>query len=360
VTRLQVRTIAILLAAGIAGGVLTAGCSKTDARKETVATVNGEDIRVVELREMLGAPGGAFAVTYVPVDKKKEALDRLVAGRLLAQDARSRGLDNTPEFREIARQNEPGVRINALFRKEIDAKMKVEDKAVKAEADKIKGANKDISDADASARATKAVADVQLRKIQEDLVATAKKETGATIDQRALDRIAKGERVPDNAVLATAGDDKILYGDLKRIIQATGGAPGQMDLEKNPAVLGNVLNREVTMRAVAAYARKQGIDGTEWFKTAKVEMERSVLANMVVDRVVAKDVSVTDKEIEAAYAEHSQMLVRNGKKVPLAEVKEQLRAYIQNEKRRKAFEEYLAGQKGKAKIAVNDAVLAKA
>ena len=353
------KAIAILLAAGIAAGMLAAGCAKKDVKQEAVATVNGEEIRVVELRERLGVPVGLFAVTNVPADKKKEALDRLVAGRLLAQDARSRGLDNTPEFREIVRQNEPGVRISALFRKEVDSKLKVDDKAVKAEADKIREADKGIPDADASARATKAVADAQVRKIQEDLVATAKKETGAAIDQAAIDRIAKGERTPDNTVLATAGDEKINYGDVKRIIQAAGGAPGQKDLAKNPSVIGNILNRELTVRALAAYAGKQGIDGTEWYRTAHKEMERSVLGNMVADEVGAKDVSVTDKEIEAAYAEHAQMLVRNGKKIPLSEVKEQLRAFLQNDKRRKALEAYIAGLKPKAKITVNDAALAK-
>lgn len=353
------KAIAILLAAGIAAGMLAAGCAKKDVKQEAVATMNGEEIRVVELRERLGVPVGLYAVTNLPADKKKEALDRLVAGRLLAQDARSRGLDNTPEFREIVRQNEPGVRISALFRKEVDSKLKVDEKAVKAEADKIREANKGISDADASARATKAVADAQVRKIQEDLVATAKKETGTAIDQAAIDRIAKGERAPDNTVLATAGDEKINYGDVKRIIQAAGGAPGQKDLARNPSVIGNILNRELTVRAVAAYAGKQGIDGTEWYRTAHKEMERSVLGNMVADEVGAKDVSVTDKEIGAAYAEHAQMLVRNGKKIPLSEVKEQLRAFLQNEKRRKAIDAYIAGLKAKAKITVNDAALAK-
>jgi preprotein translocase subunit SecD len=79
-----------------------------------------------------------------------------------------------------------------------------------------------------------------------------------------------------------------------------------------------------------------------------------------IDKAIEKNAPVTDKEIQAAYETHSQMLVRDGKKVPLPEVKEQLRAFLQNEKRRKLFEDYLAAQKGKAKIVVNDAVLAKA
>lgn len=353
--RVRMGTVAILVAAMVAGG-----CAKKDVRQEVVATVNGEEIRVEEVRELLGAPAGAFAVTFVPAEKKKEAVDRLVAGRLLAQEGRSRGLDNTPEFRERVRENDPGARITALFRKEFDAKLKIDDKAVKTEADKVKEANKGISDADASARAVKAVADPQIRKIQEDLVAAAKKEIVFTVDQKAIDRIAKGERVADNVALATGGEEKITYGDVRRILQSAGGAAGQRELATNPDVIGNVLNREVTVRTLAAYAGKQGIDGTDWYKAARREMERSVLANMAADKAVPKDVAVTDKEIEAAYAEHSQMMVRDGKKVPLSQVKDQLRAFLQNDKRRKSFEEHLAALKGKAKITVDDAVLAKA
>jgi hypothetical protein len=353
------RTFAILLAAWIAGWSVAAGCGSKDIRQEIVATVNGDDIRVVDLREPLGSPAGAFAVAYVPVEKKKEALDRLVAVRLLAQDARSRGLDNTPEFREMVRQNDPGIRIAALFRKEVAAKLSVEEKEVKAETDRIREANKGIPEADATARATKAVADGKIRKIQEDLLAAARKETGATVDQAALDRIAKGEAVPDNAVLASAGEEKILYGDLKKFFPAAGGAQGQADPARNPAVILGVVNRELGMRTLAAYAKKQGIDASEWYRSARQDMERYILSSLDADRVAPKDVPVTGKEIEAAYAEHAQMLTRDGKKVPLPAVREQLRAFIQNEKRRKAVEEFVADLRKKAKITVNEAVLPK-
>jgi len=363
VKRLQGKTVAILLAAGIAVVALAAGCAKKDVKQEVVATVNGEDIRVAELREALGSPAGVFAVTNVPAEKKKEVLDRLVGGRMLAQEARSRGLDNTPEFQEIFRQNEQGVRINALFRKEIDAKVKLDDdKEVKAEAAKLKEAKSATSDADAMAQASKTVAEARIRKLQEDLVAAAKKETGAAVDQATIDRIGKGESVPDTAVLGTAGDEKVLYGDVKKMLQrfAQGQGPdGARDLMKNPAAIANVVNRELTGKALSAYARKQGIESSDWYKSARQELERNILLNLMADKVVAKDIVVTDKEIEAAYNEHSGEMMQQGKKIPLSAVKEQIRAFLQNEKRRKAFDEYVAEMKKKAKITVNEAVLGK-
>jgi hypothetical protein len=352
----------LLLAAGIAGGMFVAGCSGKDVRLEAVATVNGDEIKGTELREILGVPAGVFAVVDIPVEKKKEALDQLVAVRLLAQEGRSRGIDNTQEYKEILQRNDPVVRIKVLMRKEIEAKLKVTDKEIKAEIAKVKEANKGISDADAAMRAVKSVSDSPIRKIQEDLIAAAKKETAAAVDPKAMARIGKEGNVPDNVVLATVGDEKILYGDVKKILRglSPGGAPhGQPDLSKNPALIGNILERELTMRALAAYAKKQGIDGSEGYKAMRQEMERFVLRGLMADDVAAKNVEVTDREIEATYAEHSATMVRDGKKIPLAMVKEQIRAALRNEKGQKAIEAYIAELRKKAKITVNDAVLPK-
>ena len=221
--RLQKKFLILLLAAGIAGGMFVAGCASKDVRQETVATVNGDPIKVTELREILGVPAGVFAVVEIPVEKKKEALDQLVAVRLLAQDGRSRGLDNTAEYKEILQRNDQLVLIKALVLKEIEAKLKVTDEEIKAEIAKVKEANKEISEADAAMRAVKAVSGSKVQKIQEDLIAAAKKETAATADPNAVARIAK-EDVPDNVVLGSVGDEKILYGDIKKIL--LGLSPG--------------------------------------------------------------------------------------------------------------------------------------
>ena len=360
--RLQRKFPILLLAAGIAGGIFVAGCSSKDVRQETVATVNGDEIKGTELREFLGVPAGVFAVVEIPVERKKEALDQLVSVRLLAQEGRSRGIDNTSAYKEILERNDPLVRIKALLRKEIEAKLKVTGEEIKAEIAKVKEANKGISDADAAMRAVKSVSGTRIQKIQEDLIAAAKKETAAAVDPQAVARIGKEGNVPDNAVLATAGDEKILYGDVKKILRgmSPGGSPqGQPDLSKNPTLVGNILERELTMRALAAYAKKQGVDGSEGYKSTLREMERFVLGGMVSDDIAAKNVEVTDKEIEAAYAEHSATMVRDGKKVPLAMVKEQIRAALRNERGKKAIEAYIAEMRKKAKVTVNDAVLPK-
>jgi hypothetical protein len=356
------KSLMLLLAAGVAWGVFVAGCSSKDVRLEAVATVNGDEIKGTELREFLGVPAGVFAAVDIPVEKKKEALDQLVAVRLLAQEGRSRGLDNTPEYKEILERNAPLVRIKALLRKEVEAKLKVTGEEIKAEIAKVKEANKGISDADAALRAVKSVSGSRIQKIQEDLIAAAKKETAAAVDPAGVARIGKEGNVPDNVVLASAGDEKILYGDVKRILRGLSqgkDAHGQPDLSKNPALVGNILERELTIRALSSYAKKQGVDGSEGYKAVRQEMERFVLRSLVVESVAGKSVEVTDKEIEAAYAEHAAEMVRDGKKIPLSMVKEQIRSMLRNEKGQKAVDAFNAELRKKAKITVNDAVLSK-
>jgi hypothetical protein len=313
----------LFLAAGITGGMFVAGCASKDVRQETVATVNGDQIRVGELRESLGVPAGVFAVPDIPVGRKKEALDKLVDVRLLAQEGRSLGLDNTPEFKEILQRSESVVRIKTLMRNEIEGKLKVTDEEIKAVIAKVKKSQQGISDADAAVRAVEVVSWRRVKKITDDLLATAKKETAAEVDAKAMSRTGKGEDVPEDVVHARRGG---------------------------------------SMRALAAYAKKQGVDGSEGYKSMRQEMERSVLRGMVADNVAAKNIEITDNEVEAEFSRNTDELTRRGKKIPAgiaAQLKETTRASLLNEKRKKAIEAYIAELRKKAKITVNDAILPK-
>lgn len=337
------------------------GCSAKDAKDEAVATVDGDPVKVSELREFLGFRGGVVSASSVPAEKKKEALDRLVSGRLLARDARGRGLDNTEEFRAAVARNEQGVWITALFRKEFASKVKVPESEIAAEAKKLREADKNLSEGDAAVRAAQAVSDQKARKVEEDLIAAARKEAPFTVDKELVQRIGKGENVGDNAVLATAGGEKITWSQVKALLgQMAPGPHGGQDLSRNPVAIERVLDREAAGRALYVYAKKQGLDGSEWIKGVRADMERAILINLVADRVVPGQVPVTDKEIADAYAEHGQMFVRDGKKIPLKEVKGQIRAFLENSKRKKSFDDYLEGLKKKGKVTVDEEVLKKA
>lgn len=347
---------AILASAVIFGG----GCSTKELKNETVATVNGEDVKIVELREFLGSRGGVVALANLPAEKKKVGLDRLVAGRLLAQDARAKGLDNTDAFRTALSGNERGIWINALLRKEIASRIKIKDSELKDESKKMRAADNNLSESDAATRAGQALADRDLRKMEEELIAAAKKDAPAAVDMASIGRIGKGEKVADDLVLATVGNEKITFGQVRKVLQTAAGGPGDAEgLLKNPVVVQRVVDREAMGAALYAYAKKQGVEGSEGLKSARGEMERAILINLLAEKVAAKDVSVTDKEIEGAYAEHAQMFVRDGKKIPLVQVKDKLRVFLENAGRRKALDEYVEALRKKAKITINEGILPK-
>jgi len=323
VNRLRWKIPMLFLAAGIAGGMFVAGCSGKDTRQETVATVNGDPIKVGELRESLGVPAGVFAVPEIPLERKKAALDQLVVVRLLAQEGRSLGLDNTPEFKEIINRNAPRIRVKALLRKEIAGKLKVTDEEIKAEIAKVKKETPGISDADAAERAVKSVSWSRVKKIREDLLATARKEAAVAADPKAIPQSRNGENTP--------GDDELA-------------------------------ERDLTMRALAAYAEKQGVDGSEAYKSMREELERSVLRGMVAGNVAAKNAVVTDGEIEAEFARITGLFKQHGKKLPAgtaAQLKENIRSSLLKKNGKKAIDAHVAELRNKAKITVNDDILSK-
>lgn len=346
----------VMLAAVALFGML--GCSRPEGKNEAVARVNGDAINVVELREFLGIRGGAAPAVGVSMERKKEALDRLIAGRLLEQDARAAGLDNTDEFRDVARSSETSALIAALFRKEFASQAKASNDEIQAEAKKMMASDNALSKAQADARAGATVSDRRMRKLEEELVAAATKEFSTRILQETVDRIAKGENVPDDAVLATAAADNVTYGDVKKTLKKVGGSMhGAQDMARNPMVVVRLVNREATGKALAAFAKRQGVEGSEWHKAARRDIDRSILIELLAARIVKDEAIVTDQEIAAAYNEHSEMFVREGKKLPLKMVQEQLRGFLRNEKRKAAITARIEELKKKAKIAVNEKVL---
>ena len=351
------RVVLFLAAAFVAFGV--PGCSKQQAKDETVADVNGDLIKVTELREFLGMPGGLSPAAGVPAQRKQEALDRLIAGRLLVQEARAQGLDKTEKYRNAIQESEKSALITAIYRKEVDSKAKAGKDEVQAEAKKMMAADNTLTDASANMRAERSVYEGKVRKVQDDLIAAAGKEFPSTIDEKMVEKIAGGEAVPDNAVLATAAGENVTYERVKTQLQRMAGMGREgMELARNPVAIKRVVTREATGLSLVAYAKKEGIEGSEWLKSTREEIERSILVDLMAEKILEGEAAPDDKEVEAYYKEHPEMFARHGKSVPLAKVKEQLRGFLRNEKRKSAMNAYIEELKKKAKITVDEKALA--
>jgi len=330
------------------------------AGDEIIASVNGGGISVRDLREALGVMGGGVPASWIPVERKKEALDRMIEARLLERSAREKRLDNTVEFRDLMMRNEQRMEVTALLRREAASRVAVSKEEVQEEAGKLRNKDKNLSGAEARSRASAAIWENSLRKVQEELVATARKDASATIDEEAIGRIGKGGPLEDNTVLGTAGGEAVRYGEVKNALDAIpGGKHAGGGLSNNPVAVRKMVNRELTGKSLLAYARKQVPPDSEWMNTVRREAERAVLVNLLTEKVILKKVSVTDREIQDAYARHSGMLVRDGKPVPLSEVREQIRGIVLADKRKAAIDKYTGELRKKAKIRTNEKLLPK-
>jgi peptidyl-prolyl cis-trans isomerase C len=105
----------LVLAVGLA--LLASACNKK-AEGQTVAVVNGEEITAAELNAELGSakiPEGA--------DKNQvraRLLQTMIDRRLLAQQAKTDGLDKTPEYLNRQRNMTEDVHISMLAARQID------------------------------------------------------------------------------------------------------------------------------------------------------------------------------------------------------------------------------------------------
>jgi len=338
------------------------GCSNKDLNQQAVAKVNDEEISVLEVREYLGAPGGIMVFDSMPIEQKSGVVEQLIAVRLVAQAGKAMGINDTLEYQDAVQKGEVAVIVDAMVRNEVQKKLKLDDKELKAETDKIKKENEGISDADAKTQASKAVIERQLRQLQKDLVDTARNETGASIDNNVLEQIGKGKKISDDTVLASAGSEKILYSDVKKTIAETpmlAAFQNQKDPEMAKALVSRILEQEIVLRALKAYATGQGVEKSEAYKTSRLNMERAIIANMMFDNVAVVP-QVSDEELVADYKRRVQMMQGNNSQVPSFDmVKEQLREILKNYKRQAAFEEYINGLRKQGKVSVNEDILKK-
>jgi EpsD family peptidyl-prolyl cis-trans isomerase len=92
-------------------GILISGCQRK-AEGQTVAVVNGKEITVPELNFALSEARTAEGADKNAV--RSQVLQQLIDRRLLAEQARSEGIDKTPEFLNRQRQAEEQLLITML------------------------------------------------------------------------------------------------------------------------------------------------------------------------------------------------------------------------------------------------------
>ena len=94
-----------------------ASCQKK-ASGQTVAVVNNEEITASELNAELASEN--LQTTGTPKDVRAAALQRLIARRLLEQQARKDGIDKSPEFLNQERRLTENLLINMLVSRQLN------------------------------------------------------------------------------------------------------------------------------------------------------------------------------------------------------------------------------------------------
>lgn len=348
-------------AAALAASVLIAGCSSEGAINETVATIDGNRITVMEVREASGIPGGLVPATMLDKDQKKKVIDQIAETRLLAKEARALGLDKSPEFKEAVLAGEANVTIKGLFRKELETRGKKIESEIEAAAKALTDKDKTLKPAEARFRAGQTVFGEQLNQVQQKVTEAARKAFPEKIEVATLKKIAGGEAVSDDTVVGSVGTDKMTYGEAKKLIEKAVGANKHSgkDFTRDENALSSVIGQDLSNRSMLAYAKQQNGDKGRWSELDRSLFENSILIGILAEKVIFKDISVSEKEIESAYGEHKEMFTKDGKALPLAEVKGQILNFLQNDKRRKAVEAFLVPLKAKAKITITESLLSK-
>ena len=100
----------------VALAVLLSGCQKK-AEGQTVAVVNGEEITASELNAELASENAAVTGTTQQV--RAQALQKLIDRRLIAQQAKTEGLDKSPEFLNRERRADEDILIDMLVSRKL-------------------------------------------------------------------------------------------------------------------------------------------------------------------------------------------------------------------------------------------------
>jgi hypothetical protein len=194
-------------------------------------------------------------------------------------------------------------------------------------------------------------------------------QTAATVVVLALGLVGchKGT---DSAVLAKVNRVTITVADFKKQIQ-------DLDPQVQPIVTTDAKARKEYLDQIVGYevalqeAKRLGLDKDAEYKKRvaeyREEMERKVqeamkfelLAKLVKKELADKVTAPTDQEVKDYYTKNiTRMRTADGKKVGLEQAAPVIKERMANERQRDAFVEYVKNLKDKAKISIDEKVLA--
>ncbi len=289
---------------------LQACSSKEEPKKGgALATVNGENISVKDLREFLGVRAGAHRVFGVPRARMKSALESIIAGRLLASEGRKKGYDKDKAFMKRYEDAKNDLYISSLFREKVGNVVTVTEGQIKDESKKIMEKEKKISEAEALQKATEGLYDKQFKESDNIIVAKAQKKISMKIKDETLKKISSGKTLVDSTAVATVNGDAVTYGEVKEELGNVAGH-NVSGLVKDVNALKAILKRISIKRGLLSYAMKEKVDERETFSQLKKNFENSLLVSLFIEKDLRKGLKVTVEEAKKEYDSHPEMFIQ--------------------------------------------------
>jgi hypothetical protein len=194
-------------------------------------------------------------------------------------------------------------------------------------------------------------------------------QTATTVFALALG-LAGCNKGTDSAVLAKVNRTTITVADFKKQVQ-------DLDPQVQPIVSTDDKARKEYLDQLVGYevalqeAKRLGLDKDADYKKRvaafREDMERKVqeamkfelLSNLVKKELATKITAPTDQEVKEYYLKNiMRMRTPDGKKVSLEQAAPVIKDRMANERQRDAFVNYVNGLKAKAKISIDEKVLA--
>jgi parvulin-like peptidyl-prolyl isomerase len=212
------------------------------------------------------------------------------------------------------------------------------------------------SDAEYAARRPDLVASHQKQLIQAartHLADQLKAKAGVKLDEAFLSSLRGAEASPEQLqhVVATVAGKPVRYAEVYPSVKGLGSQANHM---ASPAVKIQLARAIVDDRILEAFAVERGFDKSPEVVAQLPELQRNGLAGLVAARIHAAVKRPSDGEIERHYRSN---LGRYDK--PLKEVRRRVEAELLSLKRANAFDARLAELRGKAKITIDEAALAR-
>lgn len=162
----------------------------------------------------------------------------------------------------------------------------------------------------------------------------------------------EGKKAADGGYLIKIGDRVITEDDIRAI----------PDIKRQRYIGTDGFDRFITEQMLYQEALKKGLDkDPEYLKTVEY-LKKKALAEILLDREIARNVKVTDQELVDYYNKNKEefTIKETGRLIEFDSIKENLRQVLLMEKKKTLFDKYMEDLRKRYKVEINEEAMERA